>query len=336
MKNEHDLLEFASKALDEIDLFENKICIDSKSLSDGQLKLLLGKKKVKYLVEFKNNLTISHSQLLFIEKRKSNKPILLITNYVNPEMAERLRSNGIEFIDAVGNVFINQPPIYIFIKGNKAETLRNKNVTRAFKNSGLKIIFGFLTNPEMINLSYREIAKLTGVALGTVGWVMRDLKLLGFVKRVEKDSLRLKSKEELLTRWVTAYAEKLRPKQLLGNYTGSNDLLNNQEDYSEKFIFSGELAAARLINYLKPQKVTVFLEKNNLNDFLLKNRLKRDESGEVEILERFWNYEFNEVKENLVHPILVYADLIASGKQRNIETAKILYEKQIDRFIREN
>jgi hypothetical protein len=148
--------------------------------------------------------------------------------------------------------------------------------------------------------------------------------------------LRLKSKEELLTRWVTAYAEKLRPTQLLGNYTGSNDLLNNQEDYSEKFIFSGELAAARLINYLKPQKVTVFLEKNNLNDFLLKNRLKRDESGEVEILERFWNYEFNEVKENLVHPILVYADLIASGKQRNIETAKILYEKQIDRFIREN
>ena len=30
-----------------------------------------------------------------------------------------------------------------------------------------------------------------------------------------------------------------------------------------------------------------------------------------------------------VHPILVYADLIATGNQRNIETARILYDEHI-------
>ncbi|MBW1728433.1 MAG: hypothetical protein JRJ62_12840, partial [Deltaproteobacteria bacterium] len=35
-------------------------------------------------------------------------------------------------------------------------------------------------------------------------------------------------------------------------------------------------------------------------------------------------------------PILVYADLLATGDHRNIEAAEIIYEKYIGRFIREN
>ncbi|MCK4264123.1 MAG: hypothetical protein KAX27_04190 [Candidatus Aminicenantes bacterium] len=32
---------------------------------------------------------------------------------------------------------------------------------------------------------------------------------------------------------------------------------------------------------------------------------------------------------------MIYADLLATGKVRNIETARILYEKELDRFVRE-
>ena len=31
--------------------------------------------------------------------------------------------------------------------------------------------------------------------------------------------------------------------------------------------------------------------------------------------------------EDLVHPILIYADLLATGNERNIETAKMIYDK---------
>jgi hypothetical protein len=34
-------------------------------------------------------------------------------------MAEQLRADGMEFIDAAGNAFLNQPPLYLFIKGNR-------------------------------------------------------------------------------------------------------------------------------------------------------------------------------------------------------------------------
>jgi len=32
---------------------------------------------------------------------------------------------------------------------------------------------------------------------------------------------------------------------------------------------------------------------------------------------------------------LIYADLLATGEARNSETARILYEKELDRFVRE-
>lgn len=36
----------------------------------------------------------------------------------------------------------------------------------------------------------------------------------------------------------------------------------------------------------------------------------------------------------MVHPILVYADLIATGDPRNIEAAKIIYEAEVVQYIR--
>ena len=58
--------------------------------------------------------------------------------------------------------------------------------------------------------------------------------------------------------------------------------------------------------------------------------------GDVEILERFWQPEEAWPYEDMVHPILVYADLIATGNQRNIETAKVIYEQYIVRLVRED
>ena len=77
---------------------------------------------------------------------------------------------------------------------------------------------------------------------------------------------------------------------------------------------------------------------------MLECKLRKDPAGEIEILNQFWNYDENteyrdDVNWNyrdLVHPILIYADLIATGNQRNIETAKMIYEDYIVRLIRED
>lgn len=40
--------------------------------------------------------------------RRMPSPALLVADYVNPNMAVRLRDAGVQFIDAAGNAYLNQ------------------------------------------------------------------------------------------------------------------------------------------------------------------------------------------------------------------------------------
>jgi hypothetical protein len=55
----------------------------------------------------------------------------------------------------------------------------------------------------------------------------------------------------------------------------------------------------------------------------------------VEILKKFWAFKEESAKNGIVPPLLVYADLMASGDDRNIETAEIIYDTKISRLLGE-
>jgi hypothetical protein len=198
------------------------------------------------------------------------------------------------------------------------------------------MIYAFLCNPGLENKTYRKIAAETDVALGTVDWIMKELKELGFLLDMGKQGQKLIQKENLLQRWVTTYPEQLRPKQMLGRYRGEHGWWQQKRLDPLKAQWGGEVAAVRLTQYLKPELITIYTTAQQLNQLLLENRLRKDPAGDVEVLERFWKPIETWQYEDLVHPILVYADLIATGNQRNIETAKIIYEQNIIRLIRED
>ncbi len=95
----------------------------------------------------------------------------------------------------------------------------------------------------------------------------------------------------------------------------------------------GEAAAAQLTRYLKPEIATLYLPENTVNDFILKARLKKDVNGNIELLNTFWEFDHARELKGLVPPVLVYADLMATANDRNIETAKMIYDKHIARYI---
>jgi hypothetical protein len=304
---------------------------------DRQIRMIIHGKAMDYYAEIKTAFTKAQKLLLLMRKEKLNYPLLLITKYVNTHMAEQLRQDGIEFIDTVGNAFINQPPIYIFVKGNRPlEVAAKARLKRAFKPAGLRMIYAFLCNPGLENKTYRKIAAATDVALGTVDWIMKELKELGFLLDMAKRGQRLIQKENLLQRWVTVYPEQLRPKLILGHYRGGYGWWQQKKLDHLKAQWGGEVAAARLIQYLKPEIITIYTTTQQLNQLLTENRLKKDPTGNVEILERFWKTAEMWQYEDLVHPILIYADLLATGYQRNIDTAKMIYEQHIIQLIRKD
>jgi hypothetical protein len=304
---------------------------------DRLLGIEINGKEFTYCAEIKNIFTEANRMLLLMRKHKLPHPLLLVATHVNTHAAEELMNDRIEFIDTAGNAFINQPPIYIFVKGNRPPETPRQAPTRAFRPTGLKMIYVLLCNPGLENKPFREIAAKAKVALGTVGWIMRDLRELYFLIDMGKRGYKVIQKDILFQRWITAYPEQLRPKQILGRYKGEYGgwwQQNKLDDLKAKW--GGEVAAAKLTQYLNPEIITIYTTTEHLNQLLLEYRLKKDPAGEVEILNQFWGHDENAEYGDLVHPILIYADLIATGNQRNIETAKMIYERYIVQLIRED
>lgn len=280
---------------------------------------------------------------LIDQVRKLGPRGVLITDHVNPNLADRLRHNDIQFMDTCGNAYIKNPQTHIFVKGKK-RTKTNyppKNRTnRAFNTSGLKVIYILLRNPDMVNTPYRDIAEQASVALGTVGWVMRDLKGAGYLV-TRGDRRILRNYEKLLQRWFETYPEKLRPKLFVGQF-----LAETADWWKEIQIdefgaqWGGEIAAAKYTGYLHPEIATIYTPNvTRLAELFKAARLRKlDEwtagrGMQVLIYNTFWRINDNE--RDLVDPVLTYADLIATADPRNREVAQKIYDKYIAEHIRE-
>jgi len=277
---------------------------------------------------------------------------LLVADYVNPNMADKLRQQGVQFIDAVGNAFINQPPVYVYVTGNRQKErglmLTKDGAKRAFEPKGLMVIYAFLRYPELVNAPYREIAERAGVAVGTVGWVLNGLKAAQFIRdKGGKKARRLVNYRKLLERWVEAWPEKLKPKQLVGEFIAEDPYWWEEVDIREyDGYWGGEIAAAKYTNYLKPEVATVYLPEHARTRLLRDARLRKAtewteyKTGAVLIYRPFWPVHpdelDDELREGLVHPILAYADLVATGETRNLEVARRIYDEHIAQLVRED
>lgn len=302
-----------------------------------------GEQETLYQVECKRNLRPATLGVTLHQIDRLGQPAMLITDYVAPDLAEALKERGISFLDAAGNAYIKQANLLIWIKGQKPATKATViSAGRAFQPTGLQVIFTLLSNPQAINLSYRELAKMAGVAHGTVGWVMPDLQQLGFVRDLQgkRGTRRLFQHERLLNQWADAYARVLRPRTLIGRYYIADfEGWKNWPIAEHGALWGSEPASAILTDYLRPGELTLYAEKM---PSLLAARQKFMKSAEpnhmaaVEVRRRFWNFPGTPEHANVAPPLLVYADLLATGDARCIETAKMIYDAYIVRLFKED
>lgn len=298
---------------------------------DAYVRIGRDRKTRVYAVEVKKGLRPATLGAVLHQIEHAGKPPLLVTDYVTPPLAEKLRARNIAFLDAAGNAFLDQPPVYVWIKGERPlETPgTNKVKGRAFQASGLKVLFALLCNPDWVAEPYREIARLAGVAHGTVGWVMADLPTLGFIAEINGER-RLLRPALLLKHWAEAYARTLRPKLILGRFrTDQAQWWAKAKPAKYELAFGGEVAAERLTQALRPETVTLYGERADPR-LLIDYKLQKDPDGPVEILQRFW--DFPTENKDLTPDPLIYADLLNIGDARCLEAADLIYEKIVNGF----
>jgi hypothetical protein len=101
---------------------------------------------------------------------------------------------------------------------------------------------------------YRQIAAVTDVALGTVDWIFKDLKEMGFLVEIGGRKRKITNPLHLLKRWVEAYPEQLRPKLGLARFKADDpDWWKDVDIIGYNACWGGEVAAAKLTGQLKPE-----------------------------------------------------------------------------------
>lgn len=298
---------------------------------DTVIALRYGGREVRYTVVLRRGLRPATLGAVIHQLRAGPENPLLVADHVTPALADSLRTERIEFIDTAGNAFLNRPPLLVFVKGRRPPS-RPAQVEggRAFQAGGLRVLFALLARPELVARPYREIAAQAGVAHGTVGWVMAEMPGLGYVA-VVGGRRRLTNGERLLGQWAEAFARTLRPRLLLGRFSGELGRLEDRLARREAgVVLGGEPAAARLTRHLRPATATLYAEAVD-PDLVVDLQLRADPQGNVDIRRRFW--AFSVEVPGLAPAVLVYADLLAIGDARCLETASLLRGEILDRLV---
>lgn len=312
--------------------------------ADAWLRLGRGRERALYAVAVRRRLTPAVLGPVLHQLAGTRGHALLVADYVTPPMAQRLREKGVAFVDAVGNAWLEQPGFVIWNKGNKpAPVPKAGKAARVFQPAGIRVVFALLCEPERVNAPVRQIAEAAGVAHGTVGHILDDLRRMGHVvelghragARGRARQRRLRQRRRLLDLWVEAYAQVLRPQLDPRRYRPLNVLAR---DWWKKATYrklgawlGGEGAGELVTRYLKPQDITIYADDRAA--FLKKHKLVVDPQGPVIILDRFWRFEAKWEFPDVVPPVLIYADLLATGDDRCRETAEMVYDKYLAETI---
>jgi len=265
-------------------------------------------------------------------------PILLITDPVTPPVAEALRANGQQFVDRAGNAFLDAPGLYVCVVGRRdraRQPVRGPALTTA---NGLKLAFALMCNANLAECPQRAIAAAADIALGAVPALLRDMETAGHVVTM-KGQRRFRGTKRLLDEWAHDYARRLRPKTLVALYRAGN-LAGWQKWRIDPAHarWGGEPGAALLTNHLRPQVLTLYggqLPPKLIVDERLVRVEGPDKLHELEVRRPFWGATLKQdgARPDVAPPALVYADLLATGDARCIETAQVLYQKHLARLL---
>ena len=296
---------------------------------DGFLELKFENQQQRFNMEVKNEIRSLQMQKLINQFSLTEYDWILIAQYIPPAIKEQLKTEKINYLEATGNCFIKTANFYFFINDRKVTETRLIKEGKLWNASGLKFLFAILSDKELINGSYRQIANYAGIALGNVGPLLAELKNEGYLIAGNNREL-LSNDDLLLDKWVELYPVILRPKLRIGRFRNQNKTDGWETINNKNMLWGGENAGAILTNFLTPENFTIYT-KENKNAFMKQQRLIPDLSGKLEVFQQFWSDELQKVQVNqqVVPPLIAFAELATDKDSRNQETAERIKAKYL-------
>jgi hypothetical protein len=293
-------------------------------------------------IETKTRIGAKNEALHLILQLRELADAMVFADWISEPAAEEFRKAGVFFIDVQGNAFIQKPPkIVMDIRGKKPDRPLKAEPGRLIEPGGLKIVHYLLTHPQDAGSPLRAIAEGAGVALGTAHAVIKELERGQRLLPAPGGKRRFGDLKGLLDLFVRGYGLKLRPASLLGRYKHrTRDPQEILDGFARRlaglkdcWAVTGGMAARRLTHHLEPDVVTLFVNESARERLKNEPMLRDDATGNVTLLQLFGDAVVAE-KPRTPWPLattpLVYAELIETGGAREIETARMIYERFLE------
>ena len=241
---------------------------------------------------------------------------LLISDYISDEEGARLRESKINYLDNVGNAYLDIPPIYVLIQGKKPkDNLALDKGEKLFNETGLKVILALLSNDDLFNASYRMIADCADVSMGTIGWVLRELKTQGFISQPNR-KYAWNNRTLLIRKWVEEFPN-LKERYHVGTFYSRRKNWWQQLDLEQyEAMLGGEIAAKDYQTDFSPSAGEIFLGRNQHGNFardlhlIESDQPKGRHKTQIEVYRKFWGCPRGEKCDSFVHPLVTYASLM--------------------------
>lgn len=197
---------------------------------------------------------------------------------------------------------------------------------------GFRLVFALLAEPGLVNATVREMARASGVSLGTASNVLHRLEHDRIVVRT-KSKRHIVRRDDLVERWIAGYAETLRPQLFAGCFqTPDQDPPSLEERVAGilgpkgTWAWGGAAAAYRLTKHYRSDETVLHVQTASGD---LPKRLKAlpHRDGRLILLGVPGQLAFRGKLPHTVHPLLIYTELILTGSDRAREAASELRER---------
>jgi hypothetical protein len=307
----------------------------------GNLSIAAAGPRMHYVFSVRRSLfpkTMPHF-LHQLQKRSISKEArhLLITDYLTDAGLNLVRSTrNVDYVDEAGNMLLRWPHLHIEIRGRRRVASSSGRGHPLSTAGGARVLFALLAPRSLHGVVYRDLEVLGGVTLGTISQTINRLRLRTLIERRSNTLVRLRP-ADLLELWVTGYAQRLRPQLVVGRYRSGQSLGAVVEQVQrdlprEEWALTGGFAAEALTKHFRGDSLELFMRAWE-PDRMKRWRWLPDEHGPITIFRPFSDGMFIERMlvdgRPVIHPLLVYAELIVDGRERAHETAERVREQYL-------
>jgi hypothetical protein len=262
--------------------------------------------------------------------RAGKKPWILLALHVSRPMGEKLRARGVNYCDLAGNLHVRLGASYVaLIEGRAAAKPAEPS---GLTHNDYRVLFALLVDEDLLAASVRVLSEASGVSKSSVSRCLARLEAKRMLVRGEPGSVR-SQRDELIDQFVHGYVATLRPRLLIGTYRPAENpkVLDKKLAHrlgALKWGWGGDAGAYRLVEHYRSQRTAVHLEADPGD---LPKRLKAlpSRDGVLAVLGIPGPLALGGASE-LAHPLLIYAELLASGDPRSREQAAMLLPEHVN------